>query len=89
MMEITLVKAAKPGGRDRAYLEVDGLTRRGHSGCPGPCGAISSPQPRKGTLRPGNDAAVHDFATQNVRICMRVFLINARRGRVPIGPAAA
>src|SRR3984885_12360417 len=28
-MEITLVKAAKPGGRDRAYLEVDGLTRRG------------------------------------------------------------
>jgi hypothetical protein len=29
MMEITLVKAAKPGGRDRAYLEVDGVTRRG------------------------------------------------------------
>jgi hypothetical protein len=29
MMEITLVKAAKPGDRDRAYLEVDGITRRG------------------------------------------------------------
>jgi hypothetical protein len=28
-MEITLVKAAGPGDRDRAYLEVDGVTRRG------------------------------------------------------------
>ena len=28
-MEITLVKAARPGDRDRAYLEVDGVTRRG------------------------------------------------------------
>ena len=28
-MEITLVKAAGPGNRDRAYLEVDGVTRRG------------------------------------------------------------
>ena len=29
VMEITLVKAAGPGDRDRAYLEVDGVTRRG------------------------------------------------------------
>jgi len=29
MMEITLVKAAQPGDRDRAYLDVDGITRRG------------------------------------------------------------
>ena len=28
-MEITLVKAAGPGDRDRAYLTVDGATRRG------------------------------------------------------------
>jgi hypothetical protein len=28
-MKITLVKAAGPGERDRAYLEVDGVTRRG------------------------------------------------------------
>jgi hypothetical protein len=28
-MEIALVKAAGPGDRDRAYLEVDGVTRRG------------------------------------------------------------
>jgi hypothetical protein len=28
-MEITLVKAAGPGDRDRAYLEADGVTRRG------------------------------------------------------------
>jgi hypothetical protein len=28
-MEITLVKAAGPGDRDRAYLEVGGVTRRG------------------------------------------------------------
>jgi hypothetical protein len=28
-MEITLVKAAGPGDRDRAYLKVDGVTRRG------------------------------------------------------------
>jgi hypothetical protein len=28
-MEVTLVKAAGPGERDRAYLEVDGVTRRG------------------------------------------------------------
>jgi hypothetical protein len=28
-MEITLVKAAGPGEQDRAYLEVDGITRRG------------------------------------------------------------
>lgn len=28
-MEITLVKASGPGDRDRAYLEVDGSTRRG------------------------------------------------------------
>jgi hypothetical protein len=28
-MEITLVKAAGPGDRDRAYLEVDGVTRHG------------------------------------------------------------
>jgi hypothetical protein len=28
-MEIALVKAAGPGERDRAYLEVDGVTRRG------------------------------------------------------------
>jgi hypothetical protein len=28
-MEITLVKAAGPGDRDRAYLEVDRVTRRG------------------------------------------------------------
>ncbi len=28
-MEITLVKAAGPGDRDRAYLEVDGVTWRG------------------------------------------------------------
>jgi hypothetical protein len=28
-MEITLVKAARPGDRDRAYLEVGGVTRRG------------------------------------------------------------
>jgi hypothetical protein len=27
-MEITLVKAAGPGEQDRAYLEVDGITRR-------------------------------------------------------------
>ena len=27
-MEITLVKAARPGEQDRAYLEVDGITRR-------------------------------------------------------------
>jgi hypothetical protein len=29
VMEITLVKAAGPGERDRAYLEVDGVVRRG------------------------------------------------------------
>ncbi len=29
MVEITLVKAAGPGQQDRAYLEVDGITRRG------------------------------------------------------------
>jgi hypothetical protein len=29
VMEITLVKAARPGDQDRAYLEVDGVTRRG------------------------------------------------------------
>jgi hypothetical protein len=29
VMQITLVKAVRPGDRDRAYLEVDGLTRRG------------------------------------------------------------
>src|SRR6266513_1039690 len=29
LMEIALVKAAGPGDRDRAYLEVDGVTRRG------------------------------------------------------------
>src|ERR1022692_790790 len=29
VMEITLVKAAGPGDRDRAYLEVAGVTRRG------------------------------------------------------------
>jgi hypothetical protein len=29
LMEIALVKAAGPGDRDRAYLEVDGMTRRG------------------------------------------------------------
>ncbi|MGH3150520.1 MAG: hypothetical protein ACRDOB_07305, partial [Streptosporangiaceae bacterium] len=29
MVEITLVKAAGPGEQDRAYLEVDGITRRG------------------------------------------------------------
>jgi hypothetical protein len=29
MMEITLVKAPRPGDQDRAYLEVDGITRRG------------------------------------------------------------
>jgi hypothetical protein len=28
-MDITLVKASSPGDRDRAYLEVDGITRRG------------------------------------------------------------
>jgi hypothetical protein len=28
-MEIALVKAAGPDDRDRAYLEVDGVTRRG------------------------------------------------------------
>jgi hypothetical protein len=28
-MEITLVKAARPGDRDRVYLQVDGVTRRG------------------------------------------------------------
>lgn len=28
-MEITLVKAAEPGGRDRAWLTVDGASRRG------------------------------------------------------------
>jgi hypothetical protein len=28
-MEITLVKAARPGDRDRAYLEVAGIIRRG------------------------------------------------------------
>jgi hypothetical protein len=28
-MEITLVKAAGPGDRDRVYLEVNGVTRRG------------------------------------------------------------
>lgn len=28
-MNIALVKAAGPGGRDRAYLTVDGITRRG------------------------------------------------------------
>ena len=28
-MEIALVKAAGPGDRDRAYLEVDGVTPRG------------------------------------------------------------
>jgi hypothetical protein len=28
-MEITLVNAARPGDRDRAYLEVHGVTRRG------------------------------------------------------------
>ena len=28
-MEITLVKAAGPGDQDRAYLDVDGITRRG------------------------------------------------------------
>jgi hypothetical protein len=28
-VEITLVKASGPGDRDRAYLEVDGITRRG------------------------------------------------------------
>jgi hypothetical protein len=28
-MEITLVKAAGPGDRDRAYLEMHGITRRG------------------------------------------------------------
>jgi hypothetical protein len=28
-MEIALVKAAGPGDRDRSYLEVDGVTRRG------------------------------------------------------------
>lgn len=27
-MEIALVKAAGPGDRDRAYLQVDGVTRR-------------------------------------------------------------
>jgi len=29
LMEITLVKAAGPGGRDRAWLTVDGASRRG------------------------------------------------------------
>ena len=29
VMEITLVKAARPGDRDRAYLTVGGVTRRG------------------------------------------------------------
>ena len=29
MMEVTLVKAARPGNRDRAYLTADGATRRG------------------------------------------------------------
>jgi hypothetical protein len=29
VMEITLVRAAGPGDRDRAYLKVDGVTRRG------------------------------------------------------------
>lgn len=29
MVEITLVKAAGPGLQDRAYLQVDGITRRG------------------------------------------------------------
>ena len=29
VVEITLVKAARPGDQDRAYLEVDGITRRG------------------------------------------------------------
>lgn len=29
MVEITLVKAAGPGQQDRAYLEVDGIIRRG------------------------------------------------------------
>jgi hypothetical protein len=29
VMEITLVKAARPGDQDRVYLEVDGVARRG------------------------------------------------------------
>ena len=29
VMEVTLVKAAGPGGRDRAWLTVAGVTRRG------------------------------------------------------------
>jgi hypothetical protein len=29
LVEITLVKAARPGEQDRVYLEVDGITRRG------------------------------------------------------------
>jgi len=28
-MEVTLVKAARPGDRDRAYLTVGGVNRRG------------------------------------------------------------